>query len=815
MAGIKDNNLKLEKGEIILNNETEHKMSGSELADTNKNIHKFIQTLYGNNPSNGHLVIWTKQDKVSSFYTGAEFEKASEEAEYLSNHSDVYFGVGLQKEEPQNGGRGTKDTVVCIPGLWMDIDIKGPNHKSDNLPPDEESVLKLLESFELEPTLIISTGGGFHVYWLFDEPMDLKGKDARTKAHELSIRFQEVFITLASKNGWEIDNTSSLAQVLRFPGTYNHKQKDPVPVETFKFNDSNRYNLEDIEKALEKYQIDATSQLIGSTDDIPEGSRNMTLTSIAGSLRAEGMDYEQIYKRLIEINEARCKPPVTEEEVNEIAKSISSYEPNKPKKQTQSQRLVNLADNMKLFHTSSNQCYAVVPVGDHKEVLSLQSNGFKIYLSKCFYDRYCSVPNAQGLTNALGVLKGKALYGSGEGQAFIRLAKYQGSIYLDLCNTNWEVVRISSDGWEIINDSPVYFLRSDAMGALPRPVREGKLKELSNFINVKKWHEWILAVSFLFSALNPSGPYPILILQGEQGSAKSTTARILRELIDPSSSPLRTLPRHERDLMISANNNWLLAFDNLSGISPWMSDAFCRLSTGGGLSTRSLYTDSGEVVFDATRPIILNGIGNIGNRNDLVDRSLILNLPRIPKEERKLERELWKDFESVKSRILGALLDAVSCGLKNINNVELQSLPRMADFAQWVIAAEPKLPWKDGKFMEVYNQNRDESAVSIVESDLVAAALINLLTEREEWEGTATELLSALGEYVDDGKQIYSKAWPKRANYLSQHLNRIAPSLRLSGINVDQHPSKGRKLWKFSINTEQSVDEQHFSNLSN
>ncbi len=326
MAGIKDNNFKLEKGETILKNETKHKMSGSELADTNKNIHKFIQTLYPNNSSDGFLVLWTKQDMVSTFYTGAEFEKASEEAEYLSNHMDVYFGVGLQKDEPKNGGRGTADTVICIPGLWLDIDIKGPNHKSDNLPPDKESALKLLDSFELEPTLIISTGGGFHVYWLFDEPMDLKDKDDRNKAKELSKRFQKVFINLAATHGWELDNTSDLSRVLRLPGTFNHKQEDdPVPVSLIMQSDNNRYNLEVIEAALNDCDVPDIYPLQPYTGEmIPAGKRNSSLTSIAGSLRAKGYNQEELETALIQKN-LFCNPPMEIEEVKGIVKSICRY----------------------------------------------------------------------------------------------------------------------------------------------------------------------------------------------------------------------------------------------------------------------------------------------------------------------------------------------------------------------------------------------------------------------------------------------------------------------------------------------------------
>lgn len=776
----------------MLKNEINPKTSGSELADTKKTIQKFIETLYGSYANDGHLAIWTKQTRASHFFTCDEFEKATNTAQLLCKGMDVYFGVGLQEEKPKDGGRGTADSVVCIPGLWLDIDVKGPNHKEDNLPPDNESALKLLESFNLEPTLIVSTGGGFHVYWLFDEPMYLRDKKARDKAKDLSKRFQNFFIDLAASRGWKIDNTSDLSRVLRLSGTYNHKQDDPVLVETVRFNDSNRYSAEEIEEALDKHKV-------APADDIPEGSRNTSLASIAGELRGDGKEYEEIYNELLKINESRCKPPMSEPEVNEIAKSISSYEPNSNRRQSPSQRLVNLADSMVLFHTPDKQCYAVVPVGSHKEVLSIKGRGFRTFLSKMYYDQYSTVPGSQGLNNAIGVLQGKALYECKEEPTYIRVAGHNGCIYLDLCNECWEIVRISGTGWEIVKECPVHFIRSDAMAALPRPIKKGKLSELLKFINVNAREEWILIVSFLYGSLNPSGPYPILILQGEQGSAKSTTARLIRDLVDPSSSPLRTLPRNERDLMISAKNNWLLCFDNLSGLNSWLSDSFCRLSTGGGLSTRGLYSDSNEIVFDSTRPIILNGIDQIARRNDLMDRSLIVNLPRIPKEKRRLERELWKEFESAKPRILGRFLDAVSYGLKNINNVRLGSYPRMADFAKWVVAAEPMLPWHDGEFMKVYEQNLDDSALSVLESDLVAVALMDLLAEAGTWEGTATQLLSELKDHDDDSFKR-SKSWPKTPSYLANRLNRIAESIRKTGIDMEQKIVKGRKIWSFKHN---------------
>jgi len=184
-------------------------------------------------------------------------------------------------------------------------------------------------------------------------------------------------------------------------------------------------------------------------------------------------------------------------------------------------------------------------------------------------------------------------------------------------------------------------------------------------------------LSWIIAAMRPSGPYPILEIKGSQGSAKSTCQKILRALIDPSDSPLRTQPRDERDLMISAKHSHLLGFDNLSSISDWLSDGLCRLATGGGLATRQLYTDDTQMIFYASRPVFLNGISDLVTRGDLLDRTVCLRLPPIPKEARRPEKELWTKFMAARPRILGALLDTVSSALRNVDSVRLPNLPRM------------------------------------------------------------------------------------------------------------------------------------------
>ncbi|MBW2154271.1 MAG: hypothetical protein JRH18_21720 [Deltaproteobacteria bacterium] len=329
------------------------------------------------------------------------------------------------------------------------------------------------------------------------------------------------------------------------------------------------------------------------------------------------------------------------------------------------------------------------------------------------------------------------------------------------------------------------------------PKKGGDIRKLKEFINFNNQKTGILLSAWLIGALNPSGSYTILILNGEQGTAKSTAARILRSLIDPSVAPLRKLPGNEIDLMIAAEHQWVLSFDNLSGLKQMMSNSLCSLSTGVGLSKRMNYSDRDEVIFESARPIILNGINEITNRGDLIDRSIIVQFEPIPEDQRKLESDLWEEFEQARPGILGAVLDAVSSALKNKDKVDKKSLPRMADFARWVMAAEPSLPWSDGLFIDTYNENRKIAKKADVEADLVATAIINFLKEEQNpWSGTTTELKDRLEEVQANSTFIYNKSWPKNVSYFSNRLTKVAPALRSEGINASRKTIKGSKKWQ-------------------
>jgi hypothetical protein len=236
--------------------------------------------------------------------------------------------------------------------------------------------------------------------------------------------------------------------------------------------------------------------------------------------------------------------------------------------------------------------------------------------------------------------------------------------------------------------------------------------------------------------------------------------------------------------MIAANNGWLTALDNLSHVPGWLSDALCRLSTGGGFATRALYENDEEAIFDAMRPIVLTGIEELGSRSDLIDRSLFICLPAISDADRRPEDEFWREFNQARPRVLGALLTAVSAALANLENTKLDTLPRMADFARWVEAAAPGLGLAAGEFIAAYRGNREDFNDLALEVSPIAKHVLGLAAERT-WEGTATDLLSVLeAKAADADKRL--KTWPKNARTLAGTLKRLAPNLRQAGIDVRQ-----------------------------
>jgi hypothetical protein len=466
----------------------------------------------------------------------------------------------------------------------------------------------------------------------------------------------------------------------------------------------------------------------------------------------------------------------------------------KKDRKSQATMLVELAGECDLFHDSDGEAFARFPVGNgdtfHWEVSKVRARGFRRWLSRRFYKVTEKTPSAQSLQDALGVIEAKAIYDGDERHVYVRVAEHEGSIYVDLGNDRWQAIEIDRHGWRIVNDPPVVFRRGKAMMALPTP-QAGSVGAFRRFANVTD-DDWPLLMGFMVGTMRPIGPYPVLGVYGEHGSAKSTLCRYLRRIIDPNVSPLRADYREPRDLMICANGGWIVALDNLSTIKPWLSDCLCRLSTGGGFSTRTLYENDEETIFDAKRPVILNCIEEVVTRSDLLDRCVLLNLPRIDTSQRVPEAQLDQEFGEALPGILGGLLTAVSAAMRNESSVKLSELPRLADFAIWATAAEPALGLKPGEFIDAYTANRSAGNETAIEASPVGKVVFEFVEFVGAWSGTATELLKELEHRVDD-KTKKLESWPSTARTLGAAIKRLAPNLREAGLGVELGNRTGRK----------------------
>jgi hypothetical protein len=291
----------------------------------------------------------------------------------------------------------------------------------------------------------------------------------------------------------------------------------------------------------------------------------------------------------------------------------------------------------------------------------------------------------------------------------------------------------------------------------------------------------------------------VLNLLGAQGSAKTTTAMALRNLVDPAAAGLRAAPKDERDLAIAATNSQIVGYDNLSAIPTWLSDGLCRLATGGGFATRELYSDSDEALFDFQRPVIVTGIEELAVRGDLADRSLLVDLAALDDTARRDEASFWADYEAAQPRLLGALLDAASTALRRLPQVHLERLPRLADFALWVVAACPALGMDPDDFLTAYDANRAAANAMAVEASPVASVVHRYAQQHQAWTGTATGLLAALNTSAPADVDRRARAWPKTAKALSDALRRAQPNLAKVGVRVafsqSHHPRTLELEW--------------------
>ena len=458
--------------------------------------------------------------------------------------------------------------------------------------------------------------------------------------------------------------------------------------------------------------------------------------------------------------------------------------------------LLRVATNARLFRSTDGRLLARVPVQSRREVYAFKSRAFRDWLVGGYFRECEELPTDTAVRRVLGALEAFARFDAGTPPVFIRVGRKRNShdspYYFDLGDSSGQAVEIGPEGWSIVEKPGVHFRRPEGLLPLPSPSRRGSIELLRPYVNLTQ-RDFRLLVVWMAAALRPVGPYPILALYGEQGSAKSTLARVVRRLIDPQAAPLLVEPRSTRDLKDTAVNGWLLAYDKIGVIPASLSHGLCMLSTGGAFARRTLFANQDWTVVYAQRPVILNGIEKFVKRRALRDRSLFLNLPRISSRNRRREDEFWAAFNHDEPRILGGLLDAVTGGIRELPSIKLTELPRMADFAAFAEAVGRSLGWQPETVLADYKRNRQEAIAVQLEDSLVATAILETTPNQSNWVGTASELLEQLNAIVGS-KMAASASWPKSAGWFNKELRRITPQLRKHGIFIRYKQAPGKRL---------------------
>jgi hypothetical protein len=485
---------------------------------------------------------------------------------------------------------------------------------------------------------------------------------------------------------------------------------------------------------------------------------------------------------------------------------------------------MRLARAARVFRAADGRSYAEVPVNGHHEIHELGSSSLEYWLIRSFRHEHKALPPADGMNRLVRALEAEAAQLPATEPVWVRVAQANGSpapprdfagirsaprppqpdtetvYYVDLGDSTWDAVEIKATGCRVVSRPPVLFRRPRSLQPLPRPRWDGSIDLLRKFVNLAD-EDFPLLVAWMTAALCPAGPYPVLIMCGEQGSAKSTMARVARRLIDPSAALLRALPRSQRDFMVEAHNTWVLAYDNISSIPAGLSDAVCRVATGGGLSTRALHSNDVETLFNVERPTIFTGIDDFVRGGDLIDRCVFLQLPSIPESGRRTEKSFWAEFEADYPRIFGSLLTALAGGLRMQPRVELPALPRMADFAHWGEAVSVALGWQPETFLSRYLANRRDACATALDDWPIVEALRGLVEvyKRDGCRaGSPSQILEELGYFMPE-HTLRSARWPKNAHSLSSQLRRIAPQLRTIGIDVEfdrQRTGRVIRIWR-------------------
>ncbi|MFQ5801413.1 MAG: bifunctional DNA primase/polymerase [Candidatus Methylomirabilales bacterium] len=552
---------------------------------------------------------------------------------------------------------------------------------------------------------------------------------------------------------------------------------------------------------------------------IPEGERNAHYSRFVWKLlhKLEPYLWETVVlPAALEFNRRYSTPPEEEKQVLATFKSAAEAVRRKRAKargrKSQSDLILDSIERdptIVLFHTDLQEPYVSLPVGEHREIWSLKSRMLRRWLARSFWETEGKAPHSESILTALNVLEGKAYFEGKESRLHNRVAWVDQALWYDLTDRHWRAVEITPEGWRVVDDPPILFRRYSHQHPQVEPVRNGDARLLLKFVNIHDEGQQLLLLVWVISCFIPDFPHPILNVYGPQGAAKSLLCKILRKVIDPSAIEVAGFPRESQELIQLLAHHWSIFFDNVSQLPWWVSDILCKAVSGDGFSKRELFSDDEDVIYIFKRCVALNGINLVASKADLLERSILLELDRMPEGKRRQEEELLREFEQARPQIVGGILNAVSMAmrLKLAMQRILTQLPRMADFCVWGSAIAEAVGYPRAAFLQAYYRNIKQQNEEVLNESLVATTVRAFMEERQEWQETPSGLLETLTQAAKELSINTDKerGWPKAASVLGKHLNELKPTLASEGIQVERYERNKQRLISLRKGPENAV----------
>jgi hypothetical protein len=395
-------------------------------------------------------------------------------------------------------------------------------------------------------------------------------------------------------------------------------------------------------------------------------------------------------------------------------------------------------------------------------------------------------------------------------EVHVRFAHVDDEIYIDLNDKLGQAVHITSAGWQVVTNPPVKFIRHSHMLPLPVPLHGGNYSDLLKSLNLQTKDDELLVLTWPLTAVISSIPRAPLILHGAPGACKSGSISALRGLLDPSYQMHTYVQKNEGDAALYIDQNAIPAFDNLTTITKDVENVMCLAATGGAIVKRRLYSSAEMVIYQLKRAMLITALEIPTSASDLLDRAIVVALAPVAPNQRRLERDVKRDYARDLPGILGGMCDLLSKMLDLYGKVTPPDcLPRMADHATWACVAALALGHSQDDFIKAHKRASLRAQQHALKDDDFATMLVDFLNSTGKVDDYVSAVLDALNKFADR-RGITRKILPQAPNAFSRRLTKIHKYLEIAGWTYKLRPldKSGRPLTFTRLRHEEPDIEQ-------